>query len=363
MGQLLLDRGADPNQACSHTGATPLYMASENDHIKIATLLLDRSADPNQASSTGATPLYMASENDHVEIATLLLDRGADPNKALTDGVQDGVTPLSMASQKDHVEIATLLLDRGADLNKARMDGSHPLYMAIQSNSPETAMVLLARGADPNQTNSKGVTPLHLAACKGRLQLAQLLAAFGANLAATFNGHTALVLADGSGLSAIVDFLQAVATWTPLKIAVACRLHAAAKSALKLGLIDPAFTTAAELTNTASRPAGAMWPGSPAVCTITTTLATAAAMPVWSPGRHFLYHGGVRISVHTMLLISERLRRRHGAQSGGTRRSIRQLQHGPTSAGRGSELPVLPSELWLVICSFVLRSHWGVPPR
>ena len=178
---------------------------------------------------------------------------------------------------------------------------------------------------------------MHIASKEGHLQIVQLLASFGADLATTLNsGRTATAIAIQKGHTAVTEFLHAVTAWPPLKIAVACRLHAAAKTAFKLGLVDPAFTTATELATAASGPAGTLWPGSPAVCDITTALAKDAKMSAWSPGRHFLYHGGVRISVHTVLLISERLRWRHGAHNnGGTRQSIRQLEHGPTATGHG----------------------------
>ena len=360
MGSLLLDRGADPNITMAD-GASPLFIASERNRTEIATLLLDRGADPNKAMPTdGATPLLVASLANNSGMATLLLDRGADPNKAMTHAL---ATPLFMASQENHHEVATLLLDRGADLNKVDSKGRTPLLMASAENHREFLRLLLNRGADPNIAMPCGTTPLFTASLHGHLESLQLLATFGANLAVKTNrGTTAMAIAIRLGHTTVTDFLQAVAAWQPLKIAVACRFHAAAKTALKLGLVDPAFTTAAELATTASSPAGALWPGSPAVCGLTTALAKAAAMPAWSLGRHFMHHAGVRISIHTMLRIFERLRRRHRAHGGGTRRSIRQLQQdGSAAAGHESVLPVLPSELWLLICSFVLRSHWEVP--
>ena len=148
IGQLLLERGADPNKATTGTRSTPLIIASSNGNLEVATLLLDRGADPNKArADTGATPLRMASGDGHLEMATLLLDRGADPNKARMD---NGSAPLHYASQKGHLEVARLLLDRGADPNKAR--------------------------------TGNRITPLMAASNKGHLQSAQLLTAFGADL-------------------------------------------------------------------------------------------------------------------------------------------------------------------------------------
>lgn len=97
---------------------------------------------------------------------------------------------------------------------------------------------------------------MHIATQKGHLQIVQLLATCGATLGATLNDGRTVAIQKGH--TNTVDFLQAVAAWPPLKIAVACRIHAAAKSALKLGLVDPAFTTATELATAAAKPAGGL---------------------------------------------------------------------------------------------------------
>ena len=116
---------------------------------------------------------------------------------------------------------------------------------------------------------------------------------------------------------------------------------------LKRGAIDPSDCTFAELMATATLPADTLWQGSPAPCPATTALVK-AAMSSWSPGRHFLYPREVRTSVHTVLLVANRLWRRHAAESG-VRRSIRRLQMRPH---------ILPNELWCVVFKFFSRSDW-----
>ena len=154
--------------------------------------------------------------------------------------------------------------------------------------------------------------------------------------------------------TAVVNCLGAAAAWSPFKIAVVCWLHAAAaQTTLKLGKIDPGLCTLTELMTTATSAASALWPGSAAVCPLTATLAT-DSLSGWSPLRHFLFHGGVRIIVHTVLLVSERLRRRH--YSGPT---TSQNEHQQPSVG----LSVLPSELWLIVCGNLGRGDWAVPQR
>jgi ankyrin repeat protein len=50
------------------TGATPLYIASQNGHSDIVNILIRNGADINLARNTGATPLYIASQNGHSDV-------------------------------------------------------------------------------------------------------------------------------------------------------------------------------------------------------------------------------------------------------------------------------------------------------
>ena len=76
---------ADPNQARTVTGSTPLFKAAQNGHDAVVKLLLapgvglKLEANPNQAETKyGCTPLYMAAENGHEAVVKLLLAGGAD---------------------------------------------------------------------------------------------------------------------------------------------------------------------------------------------------------------------------------------------------------------------------------------------
>lgn len=74
---LLIENGADINDACDNDGKTPLYLACEFGHISVVKLLLRSKADVNFCDNDGASPLYIASKQGHSGIVKLLLNHGA----------------------------------------------------------------------------------------------------------------------------------------------------------------------------------------------------------------------------------------------------------------------------------------------
>ena len=129
------------------------------------------------------------------------------------------------------------------------------------------------------------------------------------------------------GTNQLADWLATVADNSPIEIAVGCRMHGEARSAL---------CTRKEVTHTAT---GTGLRGSdlelPSVCRDTTRLAR-DAMACWSPERHWLFHSRVRNAVHTVLL--ERLN---------------------DTTGVDAPLLYLPGELWFYIYAMLLRRNWA----
>src|SRR5207253_3101227 len=64
--RLLLESKADVNQL-TIDGWSPLLMAVQNRHYKVAVFLLEHEANPNTANSKGWTPLYLATDNRNIE--------------------------------------------------------------------------------------------------------------------------------------------------------------------------------------------------------------------------------------------------------------------------------------------------------
>jgi len=54
-------------------GATPLYLAAQNNHEGLVKMLLGRAdIDPNHPLKNGATPLHIAVYNAHTEVCVMV---------------------------------------------------------------------------------------------------------------------------------------------------------------------------------------------------------------------------------------------------------------------------------------------------
>ena len=74
---LLLDHGADINAVDDEFRSTPLGIAARWGRREVVELLMDRGADPNQAGASWATPLAWAVKKGHSDIAAMLRSAGA----------------------------------------------------------------------------------------------------------------------------------------------------------------------------------------------------------------------------------------------------------------------------------------------
>jgi uncharacterized protein len=146
---LLLDGGADINQAGPGEGNTPLLMATINGHFDLAGVLLERGADPNRTNASGDSPLYatvetrwaprvihpaqhawMTQETTYLEMMERLLKAGADPNLRLARHI--------WYSQFNRSDL-------GVD-----MRGATPFWRAAHAVDLDAMRLLLAYGADPD---------------------------------------------------------------------------------------------------------------------------------------------------------------------------------------------------------------------
>jgi ankyrin repeat protein len=165
------------NYNVSKGGSTPLLFAARSGDAESARLLLEKGADPNDALSDGTSALVLAAQSGQTNVALALLEKGADPN-----GLTSGYTALHAAVLRSDLPLVKALLARGANPNLrmtrgqpvrrdttdfnllAPLVGSTPYLLAAKFLEPAIMETLVAGGADPKLTMPNGATGLMLAA-------------------------------------------------------------------------------------------------------------------------------------------------------------------------------------------------------
>ncbi len=157
--ELLLKEGVNPNIApkdvCQANHSIPLAIAVEKRIYDAVGLLLTYGADPNIVSIDDyhcfVTPLYIAVDNNDLKMVSLLLKHGAQIDQSIhpidDDFIAcDGLTPLHRAVDDENIELVQFLLHKGANPNSMSMVGTS-LDVALQEDTIESVTLLLAAGA------------------------------------------------------------------------------------------------------------------------------------------------------------------------------------------------------------------------
>jgi ankyrin repeat protein len=289
--RLLLDAGAGPNARFLWQGLVPPFTALTGafgggedsshqpphpQHATLARLLLDRGADPNDAQTL--YNLHFQPNDDHLE---LLISYGLGPGPLLveelwaaarqgyfdrvrrlvahgtdvnTPGRRDGRTPYEAARRAGHTGIAEYLLERGARkvelgpeeaFAAACIAGHADLVRALLAEDPlrveklgrERRIELLHRAVEAKRLEAirlmaelgfeidgmathdnvgmnLGVTPLHNAAWSGQLDMVGLLVQLGAdpNVREATHHATPLGWAAHNRQAHVVEYLLPFAT-------------------------------------------------------------------------------------------------------------------------------------------------------
>ena len=348
----LIAAGAEPNVATAD-GRTPLMAAVSNGCATLVATLLNAGANPDaQLASNGASALTVSAVTGNVEIVEALLQGGADPTLART---ADMSSPLLLAAHAGNGAIVRNLMRAGANPRQANRNGATALAVAAFGGHLGCVRFLLRQGLQPDAEGAGGEpssvgTALMGAACNGHLEMVMLLVAVGADRDASVCSMTALQLAAAKGHADVAGWLRAVSEWSPVRVALACRMHNEFRSALQCGWVDPDDCGShAVATAAASRSSFAEWASLPigpiAACEATELLA-ADVLCGWSPRLHWLHAPPFRAAVKLILLISQRLQKVGSCDDAPRVNAAGQAQ---------AALPHLPSEMWLVMMHFLLR--------
>jgi uncharacterized protein len=215
--RILLDAGANPNDALPTWGGTPLIIASSMGNTDVVAALLDKGADPNLVDKNGFSALHAAvRDSDYGEdrvarataVATVkaLLAHGANPNirikqakpstKTVTEVSLHGATPLLLAAEVNNLDVIKVLVEGGADPLLTTDQGTTALILASGAGTDvqrarsleeramalETAKYLLEHGANVNAAGQFGWTALHAATYQGLNDVIEFLVSKGAKM-------------------------------------------------------------------------------------------------------------------------------------------------------------------------------------
>uniref|UniRef100_A0ABD2XUI9 Uncharacterized protein n=1 Tax=Trichogramma kaykai TaxID=54128 RepID=A0ABD2XUI9_9HYME len=156
---LLLRRGADPNSANAE-GLTPLHTIcnDRNPHYDMLKYFLDindeiqQTVHINAQDKKGNTPLHLALQAGHQKMAEYLLERGADPYLVNARGFT-ALHTICNDRRDRHALAKTFFKICKAKHQLVQVDardklGLTPLQLAVANLSWKTVDVLLKRGAD-----------------------------------------------------------------------------------------------------------------------------------------------------------------------------------------------------------------------
>lgn len=155
----LLEGGHSPNSQ-DPDGLTPLYLAADKGHLRIARLLLDKGALIDRAPPGLGTPLVAAAISNEVErpeLVRMLIEKGAYVN---AKGVL-AQTALHGEAEEPHVGNMRLLIEKGANVNAVTsLYRRSPIFTAISPKGAEAVTLLIENGASLTVTDTHGLTPL-----------------------------------------------------------------------------------------------------------------------------------------------------------------------------------------------------------
>jgi ankyrin repeat protein len=166
--------GADIDYQCTTPigTATALGRASEDGHAEVVRFLIEAGADANTVDYQGASPLYIAAQQNHGDVVRLLLAE-VDPRDSILPPV--GTSPLHTAAFHGSTAAVEILLEDGRlPVDGRSAEGRTPLHSAATAGQLKIIEALLRHGADATIAWI-GMTPADVASQNGHDEVAALL--------------------------------------------------------------------------------------------------------------------------------------------------------------------------------------------
>jgi len=149
MAEKIVNRNADLTlgQCDEYLCNDALYVAVENEDLCIVQLLLNKGANPNQPQTeSGLTVLSVSCRNGgNYDIAKLLIENGAEVDGLGDMGSDYSIYPLMEAVQSNNIALVQLLIDNNCTVDISDMEGATPLSVATQNNNPQMLEILRKR--------------------------------------------------------------------------------------------------------------------------------------------------------------------------------------------------------------------------
>lgn len=157
--------------ANAQTQSDDLFEAAKNNNTQVISSLLDNGMAVDTIAENGATPLFVAAQNQSYDAAALLIERGADVNYVNSKAI--GATPLMIAASRNNIDLTALMLDHGAAIDKVDVNNDPAINWAAYYGYTDMVEFLVSRGASTNITGHG--TPREIAIRRGHQDLVLLL--------------------------------------------------------------------------------------------------------------------------------------------------------------------------------------------
>lgn len=217
---MLIKRGAYVDARGGQQRLTPLFLAVQQGHVRVAAELLAHRADPNATGPVPTDsgfdtmrPLHVAAISGRSDMVDLLVQNGA----LIGSKSSSGVTASDYARNYGGIS-ATLVLEAYRTLGVVRGKPVATLVRAIEATDSAAVDSLLTK--QPSLTNFRldgGWTPLHYAAMVGSRTLCDILFAHHADPRAkeTATNWPPSLRAYDAGHAELCEYLRHIEAGTP----------------------------------------------------------------------------------------------------------------------------------------------------